>query len=166
MLNLNQWTYSAVSNTRYRRLKTHYMKKKTAPRPVDKEGLLKIFKQERRPLGLGDLQRVFGLRKEDNKALKAFLKEMMREGLIVGLKNHRFGIPREMNLETGTLWCTRSGNGFVVPDRESDRDIFIPARSIGNAFHGDKVVARVEHAIRGRKEGDRSERSRSANCIT
>ena len=40
-----------------------------------------------------------------------------------------------------------------MPDRESDRDIFIPARSIGNAFHGDKVVARVEHAIRGRKEG-------------
>ena len=137
---------------RWRLIATH-MNKKTATRPVDKDGLLKIFKQEKRPLALGDLQKVLGLRKEDNKSLKAFLKEMMREGLIVGLRNNRFGIPREMNLETGTLWCTRSGNGFVVLDRESDRDIFIPARSIGNAFHGDKVVVRVEHAVRGRKEG-------------
>ena len=58
-----------------------------------------------------------------------------------------------MNLQTGTLWCTRSGNGFVIPDKESEKDIFIPSQHIKNAFHGDKVVARVEHAARGRKEG-------------
>ncbi len=129
------------------------MKKKTAILPLSKENLLKAFRQEKRPLGFPDLLRVFDLRKQDKKPLRNLLREMIQEGLIVRLRNDRFGIPHEMNLETGTLWCTRSGNGFVVPDRESERDIFIPSRYIQNAFHGDKVVARVEHAVRGRKEG-------------
>lgn len=129
------------------------MRKKSVILSLNRDSLLKTFKQAKRPLGLGDLQLVFNLRKGDKKSVKNLLRELMREGLIVRLKNNRFGIPQEMNLETGTLWCTRSGNGFVVPDNEKERDIFIPARYMKSAFHGDKVVARVEHAARGRKEG-------------
>jgi ribonuclease R len=129
------------------------MKKKNAPLSLTKENLLRTFKQEKRPLGFADLQKVFDLTKKDKKSLRGFLGTMIREGLIVRLKDNRFGIPQEMNLETGTLWCTRSGNGFVVPDRDSERDIFVPSRYIKDAFHGDKVVVRVEHAVRGRKEG-------------
>ncbi|MBA4417302.1 MAG: ribonuclease R [Syntrophus sp. (in: bacteria)] len=130
-----------------------HMKKKKTPLILNKEMLLKIFKQEQRPLGFNDLQIIFGLQKQDKKTLKALLKGVVKEGVIVRLKNGRYGIPQEMNLVAGTLWCTRSGNGFVMPDRESERDIFIPSRYIRDAFHGDKVVARVEHSVRGRKEG-------------
>jgi ribonuclease R len=128
-------------------------KKKTTAPPLTKESLLRTFRQEKRPLGFGDLQRVFTLQKQDKKSLRKFLRELIHEGAIVTLRNNRFGIPQEMNLETGTLWCTRSGNGFLIPDREGEKDVFIPSQHIGSAFHGDKVVARVEHAARGRKEG-------------
>ena len=121
--------------------------------PLSKEGLLRIFKYEKRPLGFEDLQRVFDLKRKDRKSLKGLLRDMVHEGLIVRLRNNRFGIPQEMNLQTGTLWCTRSGNGFVMPDKEGEKDIFVPSRYIKNAFHGDKVVARVEHVARGKKEG-------------
>jgi len=127
--------------------------RKAGAAAVTKEGLLRVFKHEKRPLGLEDLQRVFDIRKKDRKPLKALLRDMVREGLIVRLRNNRFGIPQEMNLQTGTLWCTRSGNGFVMPDKEGEKDIFVPSRFIKNAFHGDRVVARVEHVARGKKEG-------------
>ncbi|MDR2018060.1 MAG: ribonuclease R [Syntrophobacterales bacterium] len=120
---------------------------------LSKDGLLRIFKHEKRPLRFEDLQKAFDLSKNDKKPMRNLLREMIREGLIVRLKNNRFGIPQEMNLRTGTLWCTRSGNGFVVPDKEGERDIFVSSRYIKDAFHGDKVVVRVEHAARGRKEG-------------
>src|SRR5690606_35847303 len=54
---------------------------------------------------------------------------------------------------SGTLSCTRNGNGFIIPDSVYEKDIFVPARYIKNAFHGDRVIARVEHTFRGRKEG-------------
>ncbi len=85
--------------------------------------------------------------------MRTHLKALLRDGVIVRLKNKRFGTPREMNLTIGTLWCTKSGNGFVVPDRENERDTFVPSRCIGNALHGDKVVVRIDHSFRGRKEG-------------
>ena len=64
-----------------------------------------------------------------------------------------FGIPDEMNLLVGTLSCTRSGNGFVVPDKEEGSDVFVPARFIKDAIHGDKVVVRIEHMRRRKREG-------------
>ena len=127
--------------------------KKAGAIPLNKEGLLRIFKLEKRPLGFEDIQKVFNLKKKDRKPLKGLLREMVHDGLIVRLRNNRFGIPQEMNLRTGTLWCTRSGNGFVMPDKEGEKDIFVPSRYIKDAFHGDKVVARVEHVARGKKEG-------------
>ena len=64
-----------------------------------------------------------------------------------------FGISDEMDLVTGTLWCTKSGNGFVIPNKEKMKDIFIPGQFMKKAFHGDQVIARVEKTFRGRKEG-------------
>ncbi len=91
--------------------------------------------------------------KEQKRETKKLIRELMREGALVRLKSNRLGIPDEMNLEIGTLWCTRSGNGFVVPDKEGDKDIFVPSRFIKDAIHGDKVVVRIDHVSRGKREG-------------
>lgn len=129
------------------------MKTKTSTINLNKENLLKILRQEKRPLGATDLTKGFCLDKKDRRKLETLIKDMLREGSIIRLKNKRFGIPKEMNLVTGILSCTKSGNGFVIPDKEREKDIFIPSRFIKNAFHGDKVIARIEHTFRGRKEG-------------
>ncbi len=85
--------------------------------------------------------------------VKSLLRDLVRDGSLVRLKSDRFGLPDEMNLEVGTLWCTRSGNGFVVPDKGDEKDVFVPSRFIMGALHGDKVVVRVEHRSRGKREG-------------
>ena len=127
--------------------------KKKYPLELTKDILLKIFKKEKKPLAPTELVAILSLNKKQGKTLKQLLKNLVRDGSIVELKNKRYGMPREMNLVSGTLWCTRSGNGFVVPDNVEEKDIFVPSRFIKDAFHGDKVIARVEHSFRGKKEG-------------
>src|SRR5690606_13941779 len=48
-----------------------------------------------------------------------------------------------------------SGFGFVVPDGDHDRDVYIAAPNIREALHGDRVVARIERqrSGEGRAEG-------------
>ncbi len=132
------------------------MKKKLSNLPITKDVLLKAFKLEKKPLGLNELEKNLHYDKNDRKTLKAVLSGMLKEGSIIKLKNKRYGIPYEMNLETGTLSCTRSGNGFLIPDKKKEKgmdDIFIPSKFMENAFHGDRVIARIEHTTKGKKEG-------------
>jgi ribonuclease R len=120
---------------------------------LDKKSLLELFRREERPLSVNDLKNTIDSWKSQKGEVKKLLRELTREGSIVRLKDNRFGIPDEMNLEVGTLSCTRSGNGFVIPDREGEKDVFVPSHFLKDALHGDKVVVRIEHTARGRKEG-------------
>lgn len=131
------------------------MKKKIIALPINKDSLLKILRLEKRPMGFSEIERKFHAVKKDKKILKSTLSQMIREGSIIRLKNKRYGLPGEMNLLTGKLFCTRSGNGFLMPDKKTEKnmdDIFIPSQFMGNAFHGDRVIARIEHTARGKKE--------------
>ena len=127
--------------------------KKNLPLNLTKHDLLGVFKRAERPLSHNDLKGMVDSWKERKREIKKLLKELMQDGALIRLKSDRFGIPDEMNLEVGTLWCTRSGNGFVVPDKGDEKDVFVPSRFIKDAIHGDKVVVRVEHRSRGKREG-------------
>ena len=54
---------------------------------------------------------------------------------------------RDPHLLTGRLVAHRDGYGFVVPEtprRDLDGDLFIPPDQLGDAMHGDRVMARIE----------------------
>jgi ribonuclease R len=58
------------------------------------------------------------------------------------------------NLLKGHLVAHRDGYGFVVPDsprEDLDGDLFIPPDQLGDAMHGDQVIARIER--RGTRAG-------------
>lgn len=120
---------------------------------LNEKNLLDVFKRERRPLGINHLNDLLIIGKKQRKDLKRLLRDLLKKGSIIKLKNQMFGIVEEMDLITGTLWCTKNGNGFVIPDNENVKDLFIPSRFINNAFHGDTVIARLEHSFRGTREG-------------
>jgi ribonuclease R len=129
------------------------MRKERNRQELTRDVVLNIFKREKKPIAHSELVAILSLNKKQSKNLKQILTILIRDGSIIALKNKRYGLPREMDLVSGTLWCTRSGNGFVIPDNPDEKDIFVPSRFIKNAFHGDKVIVRVEHSIRGKKEG-------------
>src|SRR5262249_19775305 len=82
------------------------------------------------------------------------LEELAEEEVIVRLKRSRYAIPARVQLVTGKLSCHRDGYGFVTPERDSGlrEDIFIPAKHLHDAAHGDTVMIKIEgRAKRGHK---------------
>ena len=65
--------------------------------------------------------------------------------------------PRDPNLVAGRIVANRDGYGFLVPDEpipRVDGDLFIGRDNLGDAMHGDRVLARVERRrADGRAEG-------------
>ncbi len=129
------------------------MKKKKIYHELNEKNLLIFMKRQKNPLTLNQFNEYFAIDRDQRKDLKNTLKTLLRKGSIVKLKGHMFSIANEPELVTGTLSCTKSGNGFIIPDAENVKDIFVPSRFMKNAFHGDTVTVRTDHAFRGRKEG-------------
>jgi ribonuclease R len=121
----------------------------------DLSDILELLQQHAsRPLSLREIQDTLDLRAGERKALGKVLKDLVKEGSLVQLKGGRFALPKKVNLVVGRLSVHRDGYGFVSPADGRRDDLFIPARHIRPAMHGDLVVARLEHSIRsGRPEG-------------
>jgi ribonuclease R len=122
---------------------------------LDFGDILELFQQRaNRPLSLKEIQVEFDLNAADRKAIGKLLKSMVRDGSLVQLKGGRFALPRKVNLAVGTLSVHRDGYGFVSPLDSKGQDVFVPARYVRPAMHGDTVVVRLERSLRtGRPEG-------------
>lgn len=121
--------------------------------PQTEENLLKILEREKRPLRLKDIEKVLCTSESDRKILKILVRDLIKKGFLYKMKNRMIGIKKAIDLEVGTLWCTKNGDGFVIPDREGKEDIFIPRRFTGDALHGDRVSVRVDAKGRRKRNG-------------
>jgi len=115
--------------------------------------LLEFMKGEERPLLLKEILRQLGLKNEEKQETKEVLRDLVREGKIVRIRGNRYGLPSKMNLVVGRVKCHPDGYAFVIPEEEGQEDIFIGARNLQEAMHGDRVVARVESVRKKGKEG-------------
>lgn len=119
--------------------------------PVKKKDLLRFLKDEAgRPSPMKDIRGRFNLGKDKRTELKRLLDEMIRSGEIVRIKGGRYGVPSKMNLVAGRLQAHRDGFGFVIPD-EGGEDVYIKAKNMKDAMHGDHVISRVESVKHGGK---------------
>ncbi len=123
------------------------------PISITEDKMLRIFSNARRPVGIDELENIFSQGRPNRRELMKIINSLIAKGRLIELKNKRFGLTKEMNLISGTLWCTRSGNGFVIPDTEGQRDVFVSSRNFNNAVHGDRVAVRLDHYFRGKPEG-------------
>ncbi|MFO7982951.1 MAG: ribonuclease R [Desulfuromonadales bacterium] len=114
-----------------------------------------LERNAKRPATMRELQRHFGLSGKDRKEFSRLISNLVKEGVIVELRGHRYALPKKISVVVGTVTAHRDGYGFVVPQDSEEKDVFIPARFLREAMHGDTVMARVEHA---RRDGKRSGR--------
>jgi len=101
----------------------------------------------RHPATARELIRVLRVPREERASFKRHLAALADSGELVRLRGHLFGTPERSDLVVGSLHTTAGGFGFVSPDggdRQRDKDVFIPPGALGDALHGDRVVARVE----------------------
>ncbi|MBD7915436.1 ribonuclease R [Clostridium sp. Sa3CUN1] len=125
-----------------------------------KQTLLSFMREEAyRPMDIQELVAVFDISPEEYKSFKKVLKTMEREGLIVRTKKEKFGVPERLGLVSGKLEVHQKGFGFLIPDAEGEKDVFIPSSSMNGAMNGDKVLVQVTREdINGKKrEGEVSE---------
>ncbi len=116
-----------------------------------KEPILDALRKAGRPLKAKELARVLDISTEDYRDFKGFLHGLQAAGELYQVKHGRFAPPDRINLVVGHLAVIRSGAAFLAPEK-SGEDVYVPADELGNAYHGDKVVVRVE-SRRGRPEG-------------
>lgn len=109
------------------------------------------FLRERaqRPVRLKELARALDVGSREYGELKRLLRRMEEAGEIYRVRRRRYALPSRINLVVGLLRITRAGHGFVVPESDQE-DVFVPAPQLGNAYDGDRVVARIDRRRRDR----------------
>ncbi len=108
------------------------------------------------PASSRELMQLLKIPREERAAFRRQLKALVAEGALVEVRGKRYGLADMMDLVVGRLQANAGGSAFVVPvgpRAEAGSDVFVPAGGLGEAMHGDRVVARVER----RRAGDRPE---------
>lgn len=109
-----------------------------------------------RPMTLEELGEAFGAGKADNfTGFAETLNEMEKEGLVVRTRSDHYGLPEKMDLMKGKVQSHAKGFAFIIPEDESQGDVFVGPNDLAGAMNGDTVIVRVSQ----RTSDDRGERA-------
>jgi ribonuclease R len=110
--------------------------------------ILRLIRQNvHHPATARELSQLLRVPRDERVAFKRHLKTLVAEGELLQIRGNRFGLPEKMDLVVGKLQTNPAGFGFVVPEHANPgdkQDIYIAAPNLGEAMHGDRVIARVE----------------------
>lgn len=123
---------------------------------VSRDQVLNFVRQQhRRPLKIRELARALRVSNRAYSDFRRLIRGMVRDGSLVKLRRSRYGIPSEHNLVVGRISVQSSGYGLLAPE-DGGADIFIGARYMKRARHGDRVVVRLTRRAQGsdRAEGE------------
>jgi ribonuclease R len=110
-----------------------------------KKALLEFFNTKTsRPVGLREISGDLHISKKESRTLKRALRSLIESGDIFKTKKGLYGPADRMNLFTGFFEAHRDGYGFIISEKQGERDLFIPPRRTMGAMSGDRVVARIE----------------------
>lgn len=139
-------------------------KKRKQPRPstppLSASAVLKLFRSVKKPLSRAEVVRQLQLKKKDKRVVKDLLRELVEKGKLIRIRRG-YGLAEAMHCITGRLQIQRGGFGFVIPEDSRRKDIFINQRDLGEAWHGDTVVA----AIVRENKGDRNHEGRIVRVL-
>ncbi|MDR1989101.1 MAG: hypothetical protein LBQ09_02590, partial [Acidobacteriaceae bacterium] len=117
--------------------------------------LAQLRERVHHPASTRELLQLLRISKDQRAAFRRHLKALVAAGELIEIRGKRFGLPEKMDLHVGKLETHPAGYGFVISERSAEGrgDIYIAGENLGEAMHGDRVVARVERV----KEGGRLE---------
>lgn len=124
-------------------------------RPIpSREYIMDLLGKKGRPMSRQQLAQALKLEDDEGQeALRRRLRAMERDGQLIRNRKGGYGLVSKMDLVRGRVIGHPDGFGFLVPDDGGD-DLFLSAKEMRAALHGDRVVARVAGVDRrGRREG-------------
>ena len=123
---------------------------------VSRDQVLSFMKKNPdRPLKIRELARALQVGEREYNTFRRLIRQMGNDGLLVKLRNNRYGASGAQNLITGRLSVHSGGYGLLARE-DGEPDIFIGTSRLGTALHGDKVIARLTKKAQGsnRPEGE------------
>lgn len=123
--------------------------KKRPKKPSVTDEIVRYLRDEAgRPLRPQEIARGLGIRSREKYArFKRGLGELERSGRVVRQRKGRYAVPDHLDLVSGAIQVTRSGDAFLLSEGDVP-DVFIPSRERNTAVEGDRVLVRVEHRTR------------------
>jgi len=135
-------------------------KKQPEKAGIDQKKLIELItramaKNPRQPLNYRQLSsRLQITEKEEKKALSEALSKMKKEGLAEERGQGKYLLKAVGGYITGTIDLTKFGYAFVISD-ELEEDVFVAARNLNTALHGDKVKVVLYARHKGKRhEGE------------
>jgi ribonuclease R len=93
--------------------------------------------------------------RSDRAAATARLAALEASGRIVRNRADRLVLPEALGLVAGRLEVNPGGFAFCRPDDPDAEDVYVPARGVGAAMHGDRVLVEPGAFRRGPRSGGR-----------
>lgn len=130
---------------------------------IERADILSLLKRESESLPYAAILRALGGRPA-NRELKRLLEGLVRDGEVVRSRGNRYTLAGASTTGTitGTLSLHRDGYGFVRVG-DGGEDVFVPAKAIGSAMHGDTVTVKAE---RSRYQGQQRREGRITTIVT
>lgn len=92
---------------------------------------------------------------DSRETISEILKDQARKGVFSEPEKGKFRLKDLKTFITGKVDMTADGAAFIIPDDEFEKDVFVSARKLHNALHGDKVKVYIYAKKSGRKnEGE------------
>lgn len=118
---------------------------------TDKTAILQFFKTSTsQSVSEKDLLRRLHIDSDNRHRFKQLLRELIASGELIETRKNKVGLPEHLNLVVGYVQANRRGFAFVVPKEPGHSDLYISPDELGNAFHGDLVIARVKRKKSGK----------------
>ena len=109
-----------------------------------KETLISFMQGESyRPMDIQELATVFNINPDEYKVLKKTLKIMELEGSIIRTNKDKFVVAEKLGLIKGRIESHKKGFGFLIPEEEGEKDVFIPSSFINGAMNNDRVLVQI-----------------------
>jgi ribonuclease R len=98
---------------------------------------------EKNSFNTEEVLQYLNLKKNFYKKINKLLKKMVNEGNLLELGNDRFVFKESAKLIEGIVSCHRDGYGFLLPDDNQEKDVFLPPKTLKNVYDGDRVLVRA-----------------------
>lgn len=117
-----------------------------------REHVLKVLKDKGVPMRETELLKQLDIDSSEKEIFSRRLAAMMREGQIFRNRKGDICVMEKLDLVKGTVQGHADGFGFLIPD-DDGVDLFLPAKEMHKALHGDRVLVRESGLDRrGRRE--------------
>jgi len=127
------------------------------------------FMKERsyKPLLFDELLTVLDVPEKDTEIFSNILKELEEEGKIFKTRKERYGSVEKMGFIAGRFQANERGFGFVLPENNKIKDIYIPSEGVNGAMNNDTVLVTIVKDLIGAKnsEGEIVRITKRANKI-